>query len=159
VVETLDGGHAFAGQLQQGVGADDVGLDEVIGAHNGAVHVGLGGEVGDGIHLVVIQDAGQGGPVADVSQHEHIAVADARGHIGQALRVAGVGEFVHVDDASREAGFFEQVAYEIAADEAAAAGDQEVLHTVKGGVSAQKNQARSALTPGGAGGASSGRPG
>ena len=45
------GAHGF----QQAKGADNVGLDEVFGAVDGAVHVAFGGEVDDGAGLVLGQ--------------------------------------------------------------------------------------------------------
>ena len=47
--ETMD--LVLPGGLQQHVGAVHVGLDEATRVQDGPVHVGLGGEVDDGVHL------------------------------------------------------------------------------------------------------------
>src|SRR5690554_6094885 len=85
----------LAGGFQQSVGAYDVGFDEVCGAVYGAVYVTFGGQVHDGVWLVLGQYAVYFGAVADVDLFEAVALvtADRR----QAFKVAGVGEFVEVD--------------------------------------------------------------
>ena len=42
-----------AGGLEEVKGADDVGLNELGGAVDGAIHMGLGGEVHDGTRLML----------------------------------------------------------------------------------------------------------
>ncbi|MNW04367.1 hypothetical protein D3C71_2004480 [compost metagenome] len=70
----------MACSFQQGVGADDVGLDELRRAGDRAVDVGLGGQMHNGIWLVFTQDAVNLFTVADVDALEHItrALADFR---------------------------------------------------------------------------------
>jgi hypothetical protein len=59
--------------FQQAVGADDVGLDKVRGAINGAVDVRLGGQVHNGLRLKARQHGADGGLVDDIGLHELIA--------------------------------------------------------------------------------------
>ncbi len=80
----------------------------------------LGSEVEHHVHLrhELVHQLG----VADVAPHE--AVAGVAFHVPQVGRVAGVGELVQVDHPA--AGVtLKQVEDEVAADEAAAAGDQD----------------------------------
>jgi len=75
------GGQAFpmaARGLQQGVRADDVGLDEGRRAVNGSVHMRLGREVEHGVGLEGLVDAVHGGVVADVGPLERIARVPGR---------------------------------------------------------------------------------
>lgn len=85
----------LADGFQQGVGAYDVGFDEVCGAVYGAVYVAFGGQVHDGVWLVLGQYAVYFGSVADVYLFEGVAFVTA--DFRQAFEVAGVGEFVEVD--------------------------------------------------------------
>ena len=104
-------------------GAHDVGLDERLGRIDGAVDVGLGGEVDDGVDRVVGQEARDEGVVADVALRED--VPRVAGEVGQVGGIAGVGERVEVDEpGQRGAGLGQALPDEIGADEAAAAGDQ-----------------------------------
>src|SRR5690554_7951189 len=109
----------LAGGFQQGVGAYDVGFDKVCRAVYGAVYVAFGGQVHDGVWLVLGQYAVYFGAVADVYLFETVAlvIADLR----QAFEVAGVGEFVEVDHFILGAG--DDVADYGGAYEAGAAGE------------------------------------
>ena len=111
----------FAARLDQGVGSPDVGLQEGARVRDGVVVVGLGGVVH---HSVGAGDQAvdQGG-VADVADHELDA---ARGKPRDVLRVAGVGQLVQHGHVHAGA-VVNDVVDEIAADEAAAAGDDDVL--------------------------------
>jgi hypothetical protein len=122
-----------AGAVEEAERADDVGLDERLGGIDGAVDVGLGGEVNDGVDLMLGEEAGDEGDVADVAVRENIAGVGRE--VGEIGGVAGVGEGVEVDElrdpfdglrAGRRAFFSEALADEVAADEAGAAGDKEV---------------------------------
>ena len=116
-----------AARLDQGVGAPDVGLQEGRGVGDGVVVVGLRGVVDHGVG-VRHESVHQRG-VADVADHELDAVG---GQPRDVPRVAGVGQLVqhgHVD-----AGVLaHHVVDEVAADEAAAAGDDYSLW-LEGGV-------------------------
>jgi hypothetical protein len=128
VVEQAHAVHAFARKLQQDVRAVDVRLDEVVGLDDGPVDVRLGGEVADRVDRVLVVHLRHCRAVADVGADEDIARAVLLRHVGEALRVAGIGELVDVDDAPGEARLLEEVAHEVAADEPAAAGHQEIVH-------------------------------
>ena len=114
----------FAGGLEEGVGAVDVGADEVVGGDDGAVYVAFGGEVGDGVNVVCFDGFFHLGGVADVGADEDVAVAGFFGEVGEGEGVSGVGEFVYVDDAGGAVGLAEEPADEVDADEAGAAGDE-----------------------------------
>ncbi|MNN73939.1 hypothetical protein D3C81_1900970 [compost metagenome] len=58
--------------FQQGVGADDVGLDEFRRPRDRAINVGLCGQVHDGIRLMFTQDTVHLITVANVDAFEHI---------------------------------------------------------------------------------------
>ena len=85
-------------------------------------------ESGDVIDREVVEDTCHGGTVGDVGADEDIAVRIFLRDVGQAQRIRRIGQLVHVDDAAGEAGLGQQVADEVGADEAAAAGNQEIVH-------------------------------
>ena len=111
----------LADGLQQAEGALDVGAQERLRVGDGVVVVALGGVVHDGVvaRYQPVQKLG----VADVAHDELHAVG---GKPGDVLGVAGVGQLVqdgHVDARV----VVHDVVHEIAADEAAAARDDDVL--------------------------------
>ena len=130
VVEQFESVQPLAGQLEQLEGADDIGLDEGVGRHDGPVHVGFGGKVADRVDPVGVENAFHGRGVADVRPLEHVAPVLGRLDVGQVFRVARIGQAVHIDDAAGKIRCFEQVADEVRTDEAAAAGHQDVFHDV-----------------------------
>lgn len=111
----------LADGLQQAEGALHVGAQERLGVGDGVVVVALCGVVHDGV--VARDDPVQQLRVADVAHDELHAV---RGQPGDVLGVAGVGQLVqdgHVDARV----VVHDVVHEVAADEAAAARDDDVL--------------------------------
>ena len=116
-----------AARLDQGVGAPDVGLQEGRGVGDGVVVVGLGGVVHHGVRPrdQAVDERG----VADVAHDELDAV---RGQAGDVVGVARVGQLV--EDGDMDAGVLaHDVVDEVAADEAAAAGDDDAAG-LEGGV-------------------------
>lgn len=112
----------FADGLQQAESALDVGAEERRGVGDGVVVVALGGVVDD--RVVARDDAVQQPGVADVAHDELHAV---RGQPGDVLGVAGVGQLVQ--DGHVHVGMVvDHVVHEVAADEAAAARDDDVLN-------------------------------
>lgn len=110
------GAHFF----QQAEGADDVGLDEVLGAVDRAVHMGFRGEVEDRPRLVLGEQAGYQLAIADIAGDE--GVPGVAVEAGEVLPVAGVGELVEADHRLVMQG--QPVEHEIGADEAGAAGHE-----------------------------------
>jgi hypothetical protein len=110
------GAHAF----EQVEGAHDVGVDEIAGAVNGAVHMALGGKIHHGSGLVLCQQAGDQCRIAKITLHKHMATILAKG--SQVLQVARVGEFVQVDDGL--VGLSQPIEHKVAANKAGAAGHQ-----------------------------------
>ena len=107
--------------LQQAEGALHVGAQERFGVGDGVVVVGLRGVVHDGV--VAGDDAVEQSGIADVADDELHAVG---GQPGDVLGVAGVGQLVQ--DGDVHAGVVvDHVVHEVAADEAAAARDDDVL--------------------------------
>ena len=111
----------FADGLQQAEGALDVGAQERLGVCDGVVVVALGGVVHD--RVVARDDTVQQPGVADVAHDELHAV---RGQPGDVLGVAGVGQLVQDGDVDVRV-VVHHVVHEVAADEAAAARDDDVL--------------------------------
>lgn len=111
----------FADGLQQAEGALDVGAQEGLGVGDGVVVVALGGVVHDGV--VARDDAVQQRGVADVADDELHAVG---GQPRDVLGVAGVGQLVQDGDMYARV-VVDHVVHEVAADEAAAARDDDVL--------------------------------
>ena len=111
----------LADGLQQAEGALDVGAKERLRVRDGVVVVALGGVVDDGV-VAGDQPVQQLG-VADVAHDELHAV---RRQARDVLGVAGVGQLVQ--DGHVHAGMVvHHVVHEVAADEAAAARDDDVL--------------------------------
>lgn len=111
----------LADGLQEAEGALDVGAQEGLGVGDGVVVVGLGGVVHDGV--VARDDAVQELRVADVAHDELHAVG---GQARDVLGVAGVGQLVQDGDVHVGV-VIDHVVHEVAADEAAAASDDDIL--------------------------------
>lgn len=86
----------FTGRFQQRVGADDVGLDKVRRAVDGAVYVAFSSQMHNDIWLCVRQYAVHLLGIGDVRLLK--LVARAVRHAGQRVQVTGVGELVQIDD-------------------------------------------------------------
>ena len=111
----------LADGLQQAEGALHVGAQERLRVGDGVVVVALGGVVHDGV--VARDDPIEQLGVADVADDELHAVG---GQPGDVLGVAGVGQLVQ--DGDVHAGVvIDHVVHEVAADEAAAASDDDIL--------------------------------
>lgn len=111
----------LADGLQQAEGSLDVGAQEGLRVGDGVVVVALCGVVHDGV--VARDDAVQQLRVADVADDELHAVG---GQPRDVLGVAGVGQLVHDGDMYARV-VVHHVVHEVAADEAAAARDDDVL--------------------------------
>ena len=109
--------------LEEYAGAAGIGLNEFDTAEDAEVDVALGSEIDDGVGLP--HQGIDDGAVADVSQDKSIPVIALDS--GQISRISSVGELVQVDDAIGRIPL-QQVVDEIAADEAAAAGDENPVH-------------------------------
>lgn len=107
--------------LQQAEGALDVGAQERLGVGDGVVVVALGGVVHDGV--VARDDPIEQPGVADVAHDELHAVG---GQPRDVIGVAGVGQLVQDGDVHPGV-VVHDVVHEVAADEAAAARDDDVL--------------------------------
>ncbi len=68
----------------------------------------------------------QGG-IADISAHE--AIARVLFDVGEVAQIAGVGQFVQIDQAAVRK-LLQGQPYEVGADEAAAAGNQNSFHSL-----------------------------
>ena len=112
----------LADGLQQAEGPLDVGAKERLRVGDGVVVVALGGVVHDGV--VARDDPIEKLGVADVAHDELHAV---RGQPGDVLGVAGVGQLVQDGDVYLGV-VLHHVVHEVAADEAAAARDDDVLN-------------------------------
>ena len=111
----------FADGLQEAEGALDVGAQERLRVGDGVVVVALGGVVHD--RVVARHQPVQQRGVADVAHDELHAVG---GQTGDVLGVAGVGQLVQ-DGHVHLGVVLHDVVDEVAADEAAAARDDDVL--------------------------------
>ena len=112
----------FPYDLQQAEGALHVCAQEGLWVGDGVIVVGLRGVVQDG--AVARNDAVQQPGVADVAHDELHAVG---GQPGDVLGVAGVGQLVQDGDVDARV-VVHDVVHEVAADEAAAARDDDVLN-------------------------------
>ena len=124
VVEEAEALRVVARRLEEVEGAHDVREDELGGPLDGAVHVALGREVAHRVDAVLGEDCVHPLEAADVLPQEDVAAGEAFFEIAQVFGVPGVGQLVHVDEPALEARLLQQGTDEVAADEAAAAGDQ-----------------------------------
>ncbi len=119
----VDASPEAQGLLQQGEGADHVGVDELARAVDRAINMTLGRQVHHSAGRILIEQLAQRLAVADIHLAEGIAWMSRclrnRGEVG------GVGELVDVDDKSR--GIVEQVSDDRRAYEARAAGHEDGL--------------------------------
>jgi hypothetical protein len=104
----------LAGRVQEDPSPLDIRPDEIVRLQDGPVHVGLGGEVDDGLDPVSLQDLRHHLLVANVAAHED--VAGVAREVRQVARVSGVGQLVEIHDSDGRVGG-EEVADEIRADE------------------------------------------
>ena len=111
----------LADGLQKAEGALHVGAQERLGVGDGVVVVALGGVVDDGV--VAGDQPVQQLRVADVAHDELHAVG---GQAGDVLGVAGIGQLIQ-DGNVHPRVVVHDVVHEVAADEAAAARDDDVL--------------------------------
>lgn len=111
----------LADGLQKAEGALDVGAQERLRVGDGVVVVALGGVVHD--RVVAGDDAIEQSGIADVAHDELHAVG---GQTRDVLGVAGVGKLVQDGDVYLGV-VLHHVVHEVAADEAAAARDDDVL--------------------------------
>lgn len=112
----------FPDGLQQAEGALDVGAQEGLRVGDGVVVVALGGVVHD--RIVAGNQPVQQPDVADVAHDELHAVG---GQPGDVLGVAGVGQLVQDGDVDARV-VVHDIVHEVAADEAAAARNDDVLN-------------------------------
>ncbi len=110
------------GGLQQRIGSDDIGPDEVAGRVDRTVDVGFGGEVHHRIRPEFTENPVQFRPVADVGPFKPEPVRT--GNLRQRFEVARVSQFVdHADPFLRLA---DQIPDQCGADESGAAGHQNI---------------------------------
>ncbi|MNN65112.1 hypothetical protein D3C81_1805920 [compost metagenome] len=106
--------------LKQAVGADNIGLDKVRRAIDGAIDMGFGSQVHDRVRLEPCQHCADGGLIADVGLHE--LIASVGGNAAQRLQIAGVGQLVQVEHFMF--GVPDQMANQRRTDKAGTAGDE-----------------------------------
>src|SRR5215469_16170174 len=109
------------GGFEEALGAENVGTQEGSAVFDAAIDMGFGGEVYERIRTEAkgFLDRLR---VSDVARHE--AVAGIFGDVGEAFRIAGVGQLVKVDDFGIAARV-EQEPDEIRTDEASTTGDED----------------------------------
>ncbi len=111
--------------IQQAQRAGDIRLHERFGRVDRAVHMRLGGEIQNGVDLMLGEQLGNQTLVANVSLLKNIARVG--GEIGQVGWIPRIGEQVEVDDfLKRRACFRKPLPDKIAANEPAAASDENV---------------------------------
>jgi hypothetical protein len=106
-------------RLQQVIGTDDIGVDKLTRAIDGAVDVTLGGEVHDGIRLVLREHCTECSGIAEIDLLK--GVVRMLGEIGQRLGITGIGQLIEIDDFT--VFFFNQQSDKIGADESGSACD------------------------------------
>ena len=62
----------IAGDIEKGIGAEDIGAHKGFGTEDGAVHMAFRGEVDDRVDLVLRKEVLDKGAVADVALHKKV---------------------------------------------------------------------------------------
>ncbi len=79
----------FQGAFEQYVGSEDVRLNEIRGPVDGSIHVGFGGQMHDGLRLVLREHAPHGLSITDIRLDKGVArVVDGR---LEGLRICCIG--------------------------------------------------------------------
>ena len=116
----------FPGFLADGkqlAGAVHIGFNESLRLVDGAVHMGLGGEVDHAGHVFILKQVHQDLFVQDASLNEAVTLRIALGQILEISRVAGIGQGIQANQAplgTKAQG----MANKIGTDEPGAAGDE-----------------------------------
>jgi hypothetical protein len=105
--------------LEEGVGAEDVGVNEGAGAVDGAIHMGFGCEVHHGLRLEIRESGLHGDSIADIGLQEPVTRRLIK--ITERCRIPGVGELVDVENLMTAG---HQKTDEIGTDEAGTASDE-----------------------------------
>ena len=109
-------------RFQEPEGAHDVGVQKVLRAVDGTVHVTLGGKMHDCGERVLGEEGSEQDRVGDVAVDKRVPATAALVEISQGGAVAGVGEFVEVDHPGFRSGR-QGVPHKVRADKAGSAGD------------------------------------
>ena len=114
------------GGLEQGEGAHHIGLSEGEGVLDAAVHVALGCQMDDAVHMFFLHQLQDALKVADV--HLDKLVVGLVFNVLQVGQVTGIGELIQIDNPVLGVLIDEQP-YDMAADETGSAGDEEgIVH-------------------------------
>jgi hypothetical protein len=105
--------------IEKSEGAVDIGADERVGCHDGAIDVALGCQVHDGLGLMFTQKRGDERGIADVPAYE--SVAGIAEHGGKIFWITRVSLQVEIDDATAVC---DPLQDEIRSNKARAAGDK-----------------------------------
>ena len=106
--------------LEQGVGAHDVCLDELLGTENRTIDVRFGCKMHNCVDLVLLQQPVDQGAVADISPDEKVAGGVWKSF--QVFKAACIGERIQVNYAYPGLGP-QYIVNKICTDEASASGD------------------------------------
>ena len=117
----------LTGGLQQAERAHHIGAGKGEGVFDGAVHVAFCGQVNHAVDVVLLHEGAHLVEVADIGLHEGVVRLVL--YILEVSEIAGVGEGVQVDDAVLRV-LVDEEAYNVGADEACAAGDENVFHVI-----------------------------
>ena len=117
------------GGLEEGKSAHHIGLGEGEGILDGAVHVAFCRKMDDAVHVLLLHETEDTLEVADV--HLDKAVVGAVLNVLEVGQVAGVGEFIQIDNLVIRVLVDEQ-AYYVASDETGAArNNKDPIHKVE----------------------------
>ncbi len=109
-----------ASRFQQHIGANDIGLDKVSRACDGAINMALGSQVHHSVRLMLGKHPIQLGAIADIHLLKHITIACR--YIGQGFQIASISEFIEIDNGIL--GITDDMAHHGRADKACATGNE-----------------------------------
>ena len=112
----------FASRIQEDRGPDDIRMDEIFRRIDRAIHMRLGREIDHRKKLMPNHEPLDQRAIADVASAKFVSLAESLGDAGEILRISGISEGIEIRDHGR-AIVVQDASDEIAADEAAAAGD------------------------------------
>src|SRR3990172_12716913 len=89
-------------RFQEIEGAHDIGFDEICRVFNGAIHMGLGRKMADGVDAVTCKNFPHLLSITDIRPNKNVASGIKIIYVAQVLGVPRVGELINIDDSAPE---------------------------------------------------------
>ena len=111
-----------ASQFQQAKRALNIGFDERIRRYDWTIDMRFSGKITNRIHFITIKYICQCADITNVCFFKNVALRVFFTGSYEVIRVAGIGQFIDIDNAPLKIGVGQHIVYEICSNEAAATG-------------------------------------